>query len=150
MLTTRSLAPAATLERLHAASPISAEPRSTITGWRWSASGERIAAVHKGASKKTAITAADLQEIVDCYFRIQRIMGGLNHVSEQKLPLMAATATLKACWSELSGATAGVGWSFPATYVTADGLAPQAKRSAEPQEEIDMRRTWRSRERDQG
>lgn len=102
--------------------------------------------MHKGSSKKTAITADDLQEIVDCYFRIQRIMGGLNHAAEQKLPLMAATATLKACWSELSGATAGVGWSFPATHVSADGLAPQANRSGRPREEIDLRRSWRERE----
>lgn len=104
--------------------------------------------MHKGASKKTAITAEDLKEIVDCYFRIQRIMGGLNHASHQILPLMATTATLKACWSELSGATAGVGWSFPDTHVSIDGLAPQADRSGKPREDIDMRRSWR--ERDQG
>ncbi|WP_153924739.1 hypothetical protein [Brevundimonas sp. SPF441] len=102
-------------------------------------------AVHKGASKKTAITEEDLKEIVDCYFRLQQIMGGLNHAAEQQLPLMAATATLKACWSELSGATAGVGWSFPSTHVSTDGLAPQADRSGTVRQKVDLRSSWREK-----
>lgn len=101
--------------------------------------------MHKGASKKTAITEEDLKEIVDCYFRLQRIMGGLNHAAEQQLPLMAATATLKACWSELSGATAGVGWSFPSTHVSTDGLAPQADRSGTERQKVDLRSSWREK-----
>lgn len=76
---------------------------------------------HKGASTKLVVTADDLREIVDCYRRIQRIHGGLNHRSHQMLPLMAASATLKACWAELSGA--GEAWSYPSTAVPLDGLA---------------------------
>jgi len=94
---------------------------------------------YKGASRKQAIDAADLKEIVDCYRRIQRIHAGLNYASEQQLPLMAASATLKACWAELSGAAAASAWSFPATHVPFDGLAPQADRSGGSRETGPMR-----------
>lgn len=66
---------------------------------------------HKGMSRKQAITVDDLTEIIDCYRRIQAIHAGLNHESSQKLPLMAASATLKACWAELSGSSDG--WAYP-------------------------------------
>jgi len=98
---------------------------------------------HKGEIRKQAVDAADLKEIVDCYRRIQRIHMGLNYASDQQLPLMAASATLKACWAELSGAVAAAAWSFPATHVPFDGLAPQVDRSGKPREDIDMRRAWK-------
>lgn len=101
--------------------------------------------MHKGASKKAAITAGDLKELVDCYRRIQRIHAGLNYASPQILPLMAASATLKACWTELSGAAGA--WSYPADLVPLDGLAPSADRSGKPREDIDMR--WRGPKREE-
>lgn len=73
---------------------------------------------YKGASSKGALTIEDLNEILDCYHRIQRIQGSLNMASNQKLPLLAASATLKACWAELSGAQAATGWSFPPWAMT--------------------------------
>lgn len=79
---------------------------------------------HKGVSRKQAVDADDLKEIVDCYFRIQRIHAGLNHMSPSIIPLMAASATLKACWAELSGAVVLGGWAYPAGLVSLDGLAP--------------------------
>lgn len=79
---------------------------------------------HKGMSRKQAIDADDLREIVDCHRRIQRIHAALNHASPQILPLMAASATLKACWAELSGAVILGGWAYPANLVPADGRTP--------------------------
>lgn len=93
---------------------------------------------HKGASRKTAVTAEDLKEVADCYRNIQRIHAGLNHESSQKLPLMAASATLKACWAELSGAVPLGGWSYPGNSVTLDGLHPNADRSGRPEEKTYM------------
>lgn len=93
---------------------------------------------HKGMSRKTAVDADDLREIVDCHLRIQRIHAGLNHASPQILPLMAASATLKACWAELSGAVVLGGWAYPADMVPFDGLAPGADRSAEPRKKTHM------------
>lgn len=95
---------------------------------------------YKGASSKQAITREDLAEIVDCYRRIQRIQANLNYASPQHLPLMAASATLKACWADLSGATVVAGWSYPDSGVTLDGLAPQADRSGTPREKTYMKR----------
>lgn len=95
---------------------------------------------HKGAASATAVTAEDLAVIVDCYRRIQRIMANLNHASPQHIPLMAATATLRACWADLSGATILAGWSYPDSGVTQDGLAPGADRSGNPREKTTMRR----------
>lgn len=89
---------------------------------------------HKGMSRKAAIDADDLREIVDCHRRILRIHAGLNHASPQILPLMAASATLKACWAELSGAVILGGWAYPADLVPADGRAPGADRSGKPRE----------------
>ncbi|MNF15773.1 hypothetical protein D3C80_2185130 [compost metagenome] len=40
---------------------------------------------------------------------------GLNPVSTQRFPIMAAAATVKAAWAEVCGAEQG--WSFPANYV---------------------------------
>lgn len=79
---------------------------------------------HKGMSRKQAVDAEDLKEIVDCYFRIQRIHAGLNPMSPNIIPLMAASATLKACWAELSGAVVLGGWAYPADMVSLDGLSP--------------------------
>lgn len=67
---------------------------------------------HKGESRKGNVTLEDLAEIEDCYRRIQNIGGSLNRESHAKLPLLAASATLKACWAELSGKGA-MAWSFP-------------------------------------
>ena len=44
---------------------------------------------------------------------------GLNPVSTQRFPVMAAAATVKAAWAEISGAEQG--WSFPAEYVVKPG-----------------------------
>ena len=86
----------------------------------------------KGSSQKAAVTAEDLKIIADCYRAIQRIAGGLNHASDQLYPLMATSATIKACWAELSGAIGGSAWSYPDTHVPLDGLAPGADRSGTP------------------
>jgi|GEM_PF-515894 len=88
---------------------------------------------YKGQSKKGAIDAADLREVADCYRRITRIHASLNPVCDQILPLMAAAATLKACWAELSGA-GGMAWTYPGNGVPLDGLAPGADRSGTPRE----------------
>lgn len=82
---------------------------------------------YKGMSRRQTVTAADLAEIVDCHRRIQAIHARLNYASPQQLPLLAASATLKACWAELSGA-AGQVWGYPATAVPADGVPPQMRR----------------------
>ena len=92
---------------------------------------------------KQAVTAEDLKELVDCYFRVRRLHAGLHHASPQQAPLMAASATLKACWAELSGA--GSAWGFSAELVPLDGLAPGATRSEGTREGSDMR--WRGPER---
>ena len=89
---------------------------------------------HQGMSKKGAVDAADLKEIVDCYFTLRRIMASLNHASPQQYPLMATVTTLKACWADLSGAQVAAGWSYPAEFVPSDGLAPNADRSGKPRE----------------
>ena len=77
---------------------------------------------HKGASRKQALTAADMAELVDCYRRVQKLHASLNHASPQQLPLMAASATIKAAWAELSGAVVLGGWGWPATAVPIDGI----------------------------
>lgn len=89
---------------------------------------------HKGMSRKQAIDADDLKEVADCYFRIQRIHSGLNQASPNIVPLMAASATLKACWAELSGAVVLGGWSYPADMVPLDGRRPGADQSGAPKE----------------
>jgi hypothetical protein len=94
---------------------------------------------YKGQSKKGAIDAADLRELADCYRRVTRIHASLNPVSDQILPLLAASATLKACWAELSGA-GGMAWTYPGNAVPLDGLAPQADRSGKPREAAPMYR----------
>lgn len=73
---------------------------------------------YKGMSTKGALTVEDLAELVDIYRRLQALHSGLNAVSSQRLPLMAA-ATVKAAWAEVSGAAQG--WSYPATYVVMPG-----------------------------
>lgn len=93
---------------------------------------------YKGQASATAVTAEDLAVIVDCYRRIQRIHSNLNQGSPQHMPLMAATATLRACWADLSGATILAGWSYPDSAVTRDGLAPGADRSGVPREKFYM------------
>ena len=87
---------------------------------------------HKGTSRKQAIDSEDLKEIVDCYFRIQRIHAGLNHMSPSIVPLMAASATLKACWAELSGAVVVGGWSYPGDMVPLDGKSPNRSGDTTP------------------
>lgn len=94
---------------------------------------------YKGQSKKGAIDADDLRELVDCYRRVTRIHASLNHASDQVLPLMAASATLKACWAELSGA-GGMAWTYPADAIPIDGLAPSADRSGTPRQQASMYR----------
>jgi hypothetical protein len=94
---------------------------------------------YKGQSKKGAIDAADLRELADCYRRVTRIHASLNPVSDQIFPLMAASATLKACWAELSGA-GGMAWTYPGNGVPLDGLAPGADRSGKLREAIPMYR----------
>jgi len=85
---------------------------------------------HKGVSTKSAVTVEDLAVVVDCYRRIQNIHAGMHYNSAQKMPLMAASATLKACWAELSGAQAATGWSYPDWAVKAPDLdkPPEEKR----------------------
>ena len=94
---------------------------------------------YKGASKKSAIDAADLRELADCYRRVCRIHASLNPVCDQILPLMAVSATLKACWAELSGA-GGFAWTYPGDGIPMDGLAPGADRSGKPRESAPMYR----------
>lgn len=77
---------------------------------------------YKGGSSKQVVTAQDLAELAEIHRRLQHLHRGLNPASSQQLPLMAASATVKAAWAELSGA--GWAWSFPATAVPMDGIAP--------------------------
>ncbi|QQQ19852.1 hypothetical protein JIP62_07135 [Brevundimonas vitis] len=79
--------------------------------------------MHKGASKKQALTAEDLAELVDCYRRIQKLHASLNYASPQQLPLLAASATVKAAWAELSGAMVLGPWAWPSDAVPVDGIA---------------------------
>lgn len=74
---------------------------------------------YKGGSTKGALTVEDLAELVDIYRRLQAMHAGLNAVSTQRFPVMAAAATVKAAWAEVSGAEQG--WSFPADYVVKPG-----------------------------
>ncbi len=73
---------------------------------------------YKGMSSKGSLTVEDLVELVDIYRRLQAMHAGLNPVSTQRFPVMAA-ATVKAAWAEVSGAEQG--WSFPAEYVVKPG-----------------------------
>lgn len=77
---------------------------------------------HKGASRKQALTAADLAELVDCYRRVQKLHMDLNYASPQKLPLLAASATIKAAWAELSGAVVLGTWSWPDPHIPISGI----------------------------
>jgi len=74
---------------------------------------------HKGVSSKKTITREDLAELVDCMRRIQRIESSLCYTAPQKLPLMAASVTVKACWAELSGEA--MAWSFPSDMIDSNG-----------------------------
>lgn len=87
--------------------------------------------MHKGSSRKQALTAADMAELVDCHRRLQKLHASLNYASPQRLPLLAASATVKAAWAELSGAVALGGWSYPDTAVPLDGI-PRAQRPPPP------------------
>lgn len=66
---------------------------------------------YKGMSSKQVLNANDLAELDDIYRRLQRLHGQLNPVSSQRFPLMAAAATVKAAWTDLSGT--GSSWSYP-------------------------------------
>lgn len=88
---------------------------------------------YKGLSKKGAIDAEDLRELADCYRRVMRIHASLNPACDHILPLMAVSATIKACWAELSGA-GGFAWSYPGSSIPMDGLSPTADRSGKPRE----------------
>lgn len=77
---------------------------------------------YKGMSSKQALDADDLAELDDIYRRLQRLHGQLNPVSCQRFPLMAAAATVKAAWTDLSGT--GFSWSYP--Y---EGMASAVARS---------------------
>lgn len=66
---------------------------------------------YKGMSSKQVLNADDLAELDDIYRRLQRLHGQLNPVSCQRFPLMAASATVKAAWTDLSGT--GFSWSYP-------------------------------------
>lgn len=87
--------------------------------------------MHKGSSRKQALTAADMAELVDCYRRLQKLHASLNYASPQQLPLLAASATVKAAWAELSGAVVLGGWSYPNTAVPQDGI-PRSKTATSP------------------
>lgn len=80
---------------------------------------------HKGASRKQALDTHDLAELAAIYRRLQQMHGTLNHASQQQLPLMAASATVKAAWAELSGA--GWAWSYPATAVPLSGVPAEVR-----------------------
>lgn len=67
---------------------------------------------YKGVSSKGSLTVEDLVELVDIYRRLQAMHAGLNPVSTQRFPVMAA-------WAEVSGAEQG--WSFQAEYVVKPG-----------------------------
>ncbi|MGO4409452.1 MULTISPECIES: hypothetical protein [unclassified Brevundimonas] len=95
---------------------------------------------YKGRSTKSVVDANDLREVADCYRRILSIHAGLNPVSHHILPLMAASATLKACWAELSGASISAAWTYPTTAIPSDGLAPNADRSGKAAEKTYMYR----------
>lgn len=82
---------------------------------------------HKGASKKQALTAAEMAELVDCYRRIQKLHASLNYASPQQLPLLAASATVKAAWAELSGAIVLGPWAWPTSAVPMDGISPHSR-----------------------
>lgn len=86
---------------------------------------------HKGVSSKKTITREDLAELVDCMRRIQRIEGSLCYTAPQKLPLMAASVTVKACWAELSGDA--MAWSFPSDMIDSNGLLKGRKPIDEPE-----------------
>lgn len=77
---------------------------------------------YKGMASKQALDANDLVELDHIYRRLQRLHGQLNPVSPQRLPLMAASATVKAAWTDLSGT--GSSWSYP--Y---EGMASAVARS---------------------
>lgn len=74
---------------------------------------------YKGVSSKSVLNVEDLVELADIYRRLQAMHAGLNPVSTQRFPIMAAAATVKAAWAEVSGAEQG--WSFPANYVAKPG-----------------------------
>lgn len=85
---------------------------------------------YKGMSSKQVLDANDLAELDDIYRRLQRLHGQLNPVSSQRFPLMAASATVKAAWTDLSGAT--FSWSYP--Y---EGMARAVGRSRSKLQEPD-------------
>lgn len=91
---------------------------------------------HKGISRKQALTVEDLAELVEIHRRLQRMHSTLNHASVQQLPLMAASATVKAAWAELSGA--GWAWAYPSTAMPLDGV-PAEVRARERREHRPMR-----------
>ena len=76
---------------------------------------------YKGASRKAVVTADDLAELAEIHRRLRRMHAGLIPASSHQLPLMAASATVKAVWAELSGA--GWAWSYPASAVPMNGVA---------------------------
>ena len=90
---------------------------------------------HKGISRRQALTVEDLAELSEIHRRLQRMHSTLNHASPQQLPLMAASATVKAAWAELSGA--GWAWSYPASAVPLDGVP--GGRAAQERRERPMR-----------
>jgi len=71
---------------------------------------------YKGISSKQVLDATDLAELDDIYRRLQRLHGQLNPVSSQRFPLMAASATVKAAWTDLSGTS--FSWSYPHEAMT--------------------------------
>ena len=85
---------------------------------------------YKGISRKQALTVEDLAELVDIHRRLQRMHSTLNYASVQQLPLMAASATVKAAWAELSGA--GWAWSYPTTAVPLSGIPAEVTGLGKP------------------
>ena len=75
---------------------------------------------YKGASCKGQLTVEDLAELAEIHQRILRMISTLNVHATPTLPLMAAAATVKACWCEVSGVSWA--WSYPADYVPRDGV----------------------------
>lgn len=62
---------------------------------------------YKGMWSKGSLTVEDPAELADIYRRLQAMHAGFNPVSTQRFPVMAAAATVKAAWAEVSGAEQG-------------------------------------------
>lgn len=78
---------------------------------------------HKGMSSKGQLTTEDLAELADIHARLMRMMASLNIHATATFPLMAAAATVKAAWAEVSGI--GWAWSVPVAGLPKGGPISQ-------------------------